>query len=649
MSVDWVTFTASCLHNQSFAMPALRKSARDRDLRTPHQRSSTTPYASPTSTPSEPIHEKKQRSITEWTEPQPQSLAPSFEDHGFARHGVLENMAPLGVPPKARDKQRVRAIDGVAPRHSSLGKGSLLAGDEVGSTPEVTPAPELELELSGLDRQEEDEVHAEFALLDEEEDDDYEPTKMKKKVKASKTPVRGKTPAHNKTPVQGRTPLKNGHRKSVSISASPAVQAIQPLELDDDAQRMLIAVNDAVSRANKDSKRRVGVAIKRMFEDSKTDVVLAGAMHSVIHRDATDEQWDTFRAFIKQVKKEEKTKARMSQEDRYGQNASDDIGEPVFGQQSPRASSEVVPDDSISTVHDIQYQKFPAHSALSPVLHATKDTHRALQSVMSQESAPDPLHPFSTAPNLPVADSSAESTPRMPSKSPRKRHATNGHLASGSTMDVDGGVSTSAPTPAARTPETGGSDSELSDVNEDIVQKGPPEPAQPNGKGAAASLASGPKKGKNTAHARAAKKMKNSAGKLFGKHANKMQPPTAEQLAEDEQLHEMRKAMVDQQPIRRLEQIRPPISDVRFDDEILETESLTDSQIAVGPPVDSDQPRRAGRVPYQGTKRFREDASRFSSPQLDSVAVTRPSTPAVGPAPKRLKLTNGQAAKTKRS
>ncbi|CAN9080448.1 unnamed protein product [Alternaria alternata] len=30
--------------------------------------------------------------------------APSFEEHGFARHGVLENMAPLGVPPQAKDK-----------------------------------------------------------------------------------------------------------------------------------------------------------------------------------------------------------------------------------------------------------------------------------------------------------------------------------------------------------------------------------------------------------------------------------------------------------------------------------------------------------------------------------------------------------------
>jgi len=228
-------------------------------------------------------------------------------------------------------------------------------------------------------------------------------------------------------------------------------------------------------------------------------------------------------------------------------------------------------------------------------------------------------------------------------------------MAPGFELDVDGVASTAVATPAAKTPDTGaGSDSELSEVNEEIVQKGPPEPVQVNGKTATttttttAASAAVAKKGKNIAAARAAKKPKGSAGKLFGKHANKPQPLTAEQIAEDERVYEERQRMVQDQLLRRFDHAFP-VSDVRFDDEILETESLTESQIAVGPPVDSDQPRRAGRVPYQSTKRLREDASRFSSPQLESAAASRPSTPAVAPAPKRLKLTHGQAARTKRS
>lgn len=119
--------------------------------------------------------------MTEWAEPVPQTLAPSFEEHGFARHGVLENMAPLGVPPSSKVKQRTRAMGETAARNSAFGKSNAAFGDEVGSTPEVTPAPELEPDDS--ERQEEDEMQVDFPLQEEDEDDDYEPTKTKKKGK----------------------------------------------------------------------------------------------------------------------------------------------------------------------------------------------------------------------------------------------------------------------------------------------------------------------------------------------------------------------------------------------------------------------------------------------------------------------------------
>ncbi|KAI8938260.1 hypothetical protein NX059_005919 [Plenodomus lindquistii] len=637
----------------SFAMPALRKSARDRDPRSQHHRSSTTPYASPTGTPSEPPHEKKQRSITEWTEPQPQTLAPSFEEHGFARHGVLENMAPLGVPPKAKDKQRARNLDGVAPRHPFLAKGSAVVGDEVASTPEVTPAPELEpdeLEPDDSERQDEEEMPAELPVFQDTEDEDYEPaTKSKKKARLSKTPVRGKTPVQKTPTTSAKSPLKNGHSKSMSmsVSASPAVQAVQTVEpANVTAQRLLIAVNEAVSRANKGEQRRIGLAIMRVFDESRRDPVLANAMDAIINQKPTTEHWTTFRTCMKRAKKMEKQKARIQRHRAEREAAA--RGEARFGHQlSPRASSEVVPDDSVSAVHDLQYQQ--SSTTLENSMGSMNDSHMALQSAIDQTAALKSPHPFSTAPTLPAADSMVESTPRMPSKSPRKRPSKNGALAPESAVDIDGGLSTVAPTPAARTPDTGGSDSELSDVNEEIVQKGPPELPQSNSASATPVPAGVLKKGKNPANARAAKKLKGSVGKAIGKPTGKQLPLTAEEIAENVRLAALRKSMVDQQPIRRFDGVLPPLSDVRFDDEILETESLTESQIAVGPPVDSDQPRRPGRAPPHGTKRWREDISRVSSPQLESAAASRPSTPAVGPAHKRLKLTNGQAAKTKRS
>jgi hypothetical protein len=620
-------------------MPALRKSARDRDFRSHHHRSSNTPHASPSGTPSDFNTDKKQRSITEWTEPQPQTLAPSFEEHGFARHGVLENMAPLGIGPRAKDKQRARALGEPPLRNALAGKGEVAFGDEVASTPELTPARDV-----GPDDTErhEEPMQPAMPVYEEEEDDDYEPAKPKKKAKQSKTPVRGKTP------VQAKSPLKNGHSKSTSVSASPAVQAIQtPAPEEENAQRMQIAINDAISRANSDNVI-IGTALRRLYEESKTAPDLVAVMESVIKNNSTDTQSAQFRRFIKRVKKEERRKSFSN-----GRRSSSRRSETFSSRQhSPRASSEVAPDDSVSAVHDLQYQQPIVPSSSDPAEASTKATHEALQSAMEKASPRASNHPFNSAPEFPAANRSTEGMPRQASKSPRKRQAVNGHRAPDSAIDADGAMSTAAQTPAARTPDTGQSDSELSDVNEEIVQKGPPESVQAPGKGTTPASAVAQKKMKSAATARAAKsaKGKNNVGKLFGKHAHKQQPPTAEQIAEEEMIWQERQELANEQIIRKFDHDGLPISDVRFDDEILETESLTDSQIAVGPPVDSNQPRRAGRVPNHGVKRFREDASHVSSPQPDAAAASRPSTPAVGPASKRIKLSNGaQAARTKRS
>ncbi|KAF2631650.1 hypothetical protein BU25DRAFT_428541 [Macroventuria anomochaeta] len=607
----------------SLAMPALRKSDRG-------PRSSTTPYTSPTGTPSDSAKEKNQRSIMEWTEPSVQNPTPSFEEHGFARHGVLEQMAPLGQPPSARVKQRTRAMGGdAAARKSLAGKGNFL-GEEVGSTPEVTPAPELEPDDS--ERQEEDELPLELPPQEEDEDDDYVPNKTKKKAPASKTPVRGKQSAQGQTPGEAKTPVKAGTPRVTSAPTSPAVQAVEQPRDSEITQRAQIALLAAAESAQANHKPRLGEAFKQLKALSKSDPGLAYVINAICKQNQTPEQWSTFRENIKALKKSVKYEAKKKRkQQRNGDFAAAKSETPKISQQpSPRPSSEVAPDDSVSFVHDNE-------AAMENAYPAADATAGAL---------PSP-HPLSTAPTLPAIEPSIETAPRMPSKSPRKKHVSNSYLAPGSEMDVDGGASSVAQTPAGNTPDAGdGSDSELSEVNEEIVQKGPPTPAQPKEKSSTPLSAAAVKKGKNTAVARAGKKHANK-GKLFGKHVHKNQPASTEQLEDLEKIYQLRKEMADAQPLRQFD-LPFPQSDVRFDDEILETESLTESMIAVGPPVDSDQPRRAGRMPH-GAKRLREDMSRFSSPQLESAAISRPTTPAVQPAIKRIKLNNGQAARTKRS
>jgi hypothetical protein len=506
-----------------------------------------------------------------------------------------------------------------AARKSLAGKGSFL-GDDAGSTPEVTPAPELEPDDS--ERQEEEDLPLELPQQEEDEDDDYVPGKTKKKMSAAKTNIRGKHSAQARAPGEAKTPVKTGASRATSTPASPAVQPAEESRDSELSQRAQIALLAAAESAVAHQNPCLAECFKQLRAVSKNDPRMAAIIEAILKGTTTPEQWEKFAQKVKAFKKV------LKKQNREYQRSADTTN--ISQQPSPRPSSEVAPEDSMSFVHENEA--------------AGEDAYEAVDSTAGALPSP---HPLSTAPALPAIEPSTEIAPRQPSKSPRKRHASNVYLAPSSEMDVDGGASSAAPTPARGTPDAGdGSDSELSDVNEEIVQKGPPTPAQPKEKTSAPVPAAAVKKGKPAGGGRGSKKHANK-GKLFGKHAHKNLPLSPAAWADIEEFDRVRNEMAEAQPLRTFE-LPFPQSDVRFDDEILETESLTESMIAVGPPVDSDQPRRAGRMP-QGAKRLREDMSRFSSPQLESAAVSRPTTPAVQPAIKRIKLNNGQAARTKRS
>lgn len=633
-------------------MPALRK--RDRKSRT------STPLATPTDTPtqgSDPRKEKTQSNLDAWVEPVPQNPTPSFEEHGFARHGVLETMAPLGSLPSSKMKQKARALGEATSRRLFGRKSNAYVGEEEGSTPELTPAPELDRDDS--ERQDDDDMHAAFPEQDEDEDDEYVPSKKKAKTShGTKTPVRGKGAAATKTGSHGKTPVKNGISKSSTAYASPVKQTTPLNDLDDATQqRIQIAVNDAIARANKHNKRDVGIALKDMFETSRSDSPLAKSLDGVIHQKETAEDWSLFRSFVKAARRRFKRELRIQEavEAQAAQAASAFTEGPEVA--SPTAGSEIAPNDSASATFDLDTAAPAAKQPSKSVGLTPEDATLAPVSPVDLEPAAIAPHPLTNAPAFPVTEATSPPATRMSSKSPRKQRVTNGNVALESELDATAEASTTAPTPAAKTPESGGaSDSDLSDVNEEILQQPqPPQPApaavQVNGHAAAAV----PKKAKNAALARAGKKSRANSTKPYGKGKEKPQP-TPEELAEQEELQKKRQAMSEGQS--SLMNMLAPTSDIRFDDEILETESLTESQIAVGPPVDANRPRRAGRAPRNGitvniagAKRRRDDSS-FSSPRLDSAATSRPSTPAISHVPnKRLKLNNGQApaARTKKS
>jgi hypothetical protein len=600
-----------------------------------------------------------QSSLDSWMEPPVKNPTPSFEEHGFARHGVLENMAALGVPPSARVKQKARAInDSINRGPFSVGKVNGVSAEEGASTPEMTPAPELDQEDS--ERMDEDDLPTSFAPPNEDEDEEYVPKKTKLKAYVAKTPIRGKTPV-NKTPVQGKTPVRNGSSRPQTAVASPVIHSALPSPFDPvTKQRTQIAVNAAIDRSNTGGKRDVGHAIRELWNDSTNDPSLAETLYCIMQYTATTPQLAVFRNYIKtrkrifkRNKKEQARKAREEQEAREAkkiQEASEaeKALSPLSAADPEITAPKVTLPDPFTTTASTVQDPEPAAPALLPSVDIIMRDHNddvPHIEVSSIEAVPimDAHNPYDTAPTLPASASSSPPPVERPTKSPRKLSGiVNGEVYANS------GQSTNAHTPTPKQADEG--DSDLSDVNEEIVQNGPPEPVQVNGNGVAVV----PKKAKNAALTRIGKKSRANSVKPPGKYEKKP-PPTAEEVAEQLRLQKRRQELVEQQPSYL--DYNPPTSDVRFDDEMLETESLTESQIAVGPPVDTDQPRRPGRVPRNSNgmnifvgKRLRDGSSAQPSPQLDSAASTRPSTPAIAPPfPKRLKLNNGQAARTKRS
>jgi hypothetical protein len=632
-----------------------------RDLRRNQSKSRTsTPLTTtPFDTNSPPSHAAKEKSKTfldRWVEPSVKNPAPSFEEHGFARYGVLENMQALGTPPSAKVRQRVRsAVDPTALR-TTLGKnGNLLAGEEGASTPEMTPAPELERDDSGI--QEEDELPVALQVQDEDEDDDWVPSKSKPNAKTVKTPVRG-TPTQNKTPLPNKSPLKNGIVRAASSTQSPAIQNAAP-PLEDAAliarkQRMLIAVNDAVQRSNAHQNPIIGTVLRQLHEESRANPHYHGVLEAVLNQSPTQEQKESFRRYIKDAKRSIKreSKGTRAREKRAGHSRN--LSEP-----SPFLSGSTI---AAKTPNAVSPSKVGAFTGISEQSSRAARRRSRSGDLPMEYASPNPAvidlshftpNPLTTAPTLSAKPSPSPHASRMPSKSPRKPK-TKEHAVQDRQTGLDVEAPSKAPSPTARTPDSvlGAShddDSDLSDVNEEIVQNGPPEPVVANGSENAATPAI--QKLKLQAARGGKKPSRANSAKPNGRWEKKP-PPTAEDLAEEQELQRKRQEMVELQPSRLI--INPPMSDIRYDDDLLETESLTESMIAVGPPGELSRPRRAGRGSRPGLtvhgKRLREDNSAFPSSPLESAGTTRPSTPAVpAPAAKRIKLTNGNAARTKRS
>ena len=241
-----------------------------------------------------------------WSEPPLRNPAPSFEDYkGYERHGVLEHMAPLGSVPSQKVKLRVKNFE--APRRSLLVKNgeSAVAKEGVKTPTEPTPSTVTRRSES---RKVEDRPSRTLSSREKDDDKDYTP-KAAPKVTTPKA-----TPTNNTI-----------HGTPSSRTSAGRVRLGQ-------------VVDSAVERSLELGNPQLGLAVKKLFEESLHNRTLADLLDAVLSQKPTPSQAADFQAYIKIARKQIKAEGGKESSARRSS---------VAGMGSPSKSSSKSPTKSV--------------------------------------------------------------------------------------------------------------------------------------------------------------------------------------------------------------------------------------------------------------------------------------------------------------
>lgn len=209
--------------------------------------------------------------LGEWVEPALRTPAPSFEDYkGLERHGVLEHMAPLGTLPGQKVKARVRQHE-TSRRAIHLKNGEARAAREEVNTPEPPPPVTVR-------RSEPRKLDPSFKMSssrERDEDEDYDP--------------RGIT---RTTPAKALSPMQASKRRpSTSRPASGNAKLKEVVE-------------QAAKRSAEMGSPDLGLAIKRLYDESLQKQSLADLLNAVLSQKQTPEQVAEFQQYVKAARKQ---------------------------------------------------------------------------------------------------------------------------------------------------------------------------------------------------------------------------------------------------------------------------------------------------------------------------------------------------------
>lgn len=258
-------------------MPSLRTSRKASRNSSPAVRpvSENTP-------PLENRSEKKQQTLPSlWrNEPPLKAPVPSFEDHGLERHGVLEKMAPLGTLPPAKLKLTIGNANKKKPGGRSL---SSVASPAV-ATPEVTPP---------LERR-----------VGQQESDEQPPAKrLRTEEKEMVDAVNGVDVVEDETPLPSpqtagkiATPLTAQSRRQSSASKSNTKSPLKRSLFTRPNQYAYDQILEAaIDHCKEAGNENLGAYLKHFYHESYCDRDLADVVDNILEQKPSETDLQKFK------------------------------------------------------------------------------------------------------------------------------------------------------------------------------------------------------------------------------------------------------------------------------------------------------------------------------------------------------------------
>ncbi|KAF2835144.1 hypothetical protein M501DRAFT_1020138 [Patellaria atrata CBS 101060] len=268
-------------------MPSIRPTRKSSRTSSPFVRNN----AESPAPPNDVKKERGQTSLDTWMEPPLRNPVPSFEDHGFERGGVVENMAPLGALPSNKLKAKLKSE--AHRRPTMIKNGGFVAMHDVVGTPE--PTPPIENRRSQSRRLEDPIPELPPTRRGEgEDDDDYVPKAPKSHSRSAKGT------AAKQNSVAATTRPTTPHKLEANVQATSAPSVVpSPV-----SRKMLLAiVTEADRRARSNGDAELGEALKYMYEESAKDQALAGLLQSIVGRTLTEHQREAFQKRLKKARR----------------------------------------------------------------------------------------------------------------------------------------------------------------------------------------------------------------------------------------------------------------------------------------------------------------------------------------------------------